>query len=135
VCQRALKILYANQPVKLHVKLSLPGPCAVKTFNVQAVVDSGASQCVFHADFARALGLDLTAGSRAVIQGIGGATDGWVHKVCIHFPDDDQPVTTHAAFREGIKYGGLLGMKGFFEHFIVTFDPTASCCEIKRIVP
>jgi hypothetical protein len=129
-----LRIPYAILPVKLPVRLSLPGPGAVKTFNVQAVVDSGASQCVFNAEFARALGLDLTAGSRVVIQGIGGATDGWVHKVCIHYPGDDQPVTTDAAFRDGIKYGGLLGMKGFFEHFIVTFDPTASCCKIERIV-
>ena len=39
----------------------------------------------------------------------------------------------HAAFKEKLPCAGLLGMNGFFDHFLVTFIHPALTCEIHRI--
>jgi hypothetical protein len=88
---------------------------------------------VFDASLARHLGLDLKAGYRDSATGIGGSTEVWVHEVCLYLPGGP-PVTTHAAFKEGLQFSGLLGMNGFFEHFKVTFNPLGLCCEIDRVL-
>jgi hypothetical protein len=136
-----VKIDYAIQPDKygsylytatLKVNLALPHPNAPRTKRFEAIIDSGASRCMFHADFARHLGLDVTAGSLEKTQGIGGLTDSWVHEVFLYVPGG--PVRIHAAFKENLPVAGLLGMNGFFEHFMVTFLHVALSCEIERIV-
>jgi hypothetical protein len=43
------------------------------------------------------------------------------------------PITIHASFKEGLPVGGLLGMNGFFENFLVTFIHPALTCDIERI--
>jgi hypothetical protein len=118
----------------LGVCLSLPTPNAPKTRNFQAIIDSGASRCIFNASLAPELGLKLEDGDLQGAQGIGGSSQVWVHEVCIYVPDGD-PVTTLAAFKENLPATGLLGMAGFFEHFLVTFDPRVQYFELKRIVP
>ena len=86
---------------------------------------------MFHADFAKYLGLDLRAGVLEKTQGIGGSTDTWVHQLCLYVPGG--PATIHAAFKENLPCAGLLGMNGFFEHFMITFIHSALHCEIQRI--
>jgi hypothetical protein len=81
---------------------------------------------MFDASVARDLGLELKEGRLGSAQGIGGSAKVWVHEVCIHLPDGD-PVTTLAAFKEDLPAAGLLGIAGFFQHFIVTFNPLGQC--------
>jgi hypothetical protein len=87
---------------------------------------------MFHADFARHLGLDLKAGHLESTQGIGGSADAWVHQVCLYIPGG--PVNIHASFKEGLPVAGLLGMNGFFEHYTVNFIHSALHCAIERVV-
>ena len=115
----------------LHVNLALPNPTAPRTKRFEAIIDSGATRCIFHADIGRHLGLDIQSGQLETTQGIGGSTDTWVHEVFLYVPGG--PVKIHAGFKENLPIGGLLGMNGFFEYFIVQFIHSALHCEIDRI--
>jgi len=86
---------------------------------------------MFHADIGKFLGLDIRAGDLETTHGIQGSAETWVHSVCLYLPGG--PVKIHAAFMEGLPVAGLLGMNGFFEHFMVQFIHSALHCEIERI--
>jgi hypothetical protein len=86
----------------LGVCLSLPTPNAPKTRNFQAIIDSGASRCIFNASLAPELGLKLEDGDLQGAQGIGGSSQVWVHEVCIYVPDGD-PVTTLVPSRKTFR--------------------------------
>jgi hypothetical protein len=115
---------------RLEVSLALPTPHAPRSKRFEAIIDSGATRCMFHADIGRFLGLDIQSGHLEKTQGIGGSTDTWLHEICIYLPGG--PVNIRAAFKEGLPVAGLLGMNGFFEHFMVTFIHSALHCEIER---
>lgn len=136
-----MKIDYKIQPDRygnhiysalLNIHLALPLPNAPRTKRFEAVIDSGASRCVFHADIGRHLGIDIQKGDYEQTQGIGGATDVWIHPIRLYVPGG--PIDIHAGFKEGLPVAGLLGMNGFFDHYIVTFVQPALHCEIERIV-
>ncbi len=55
----------------------------------------------------------------------------YLHDIALYAPGG--PVQTRAGFSYDLPIVGLLGMEGFFEHFRVTFDPTAQRCEIERL--
>ena len=116
----------------LNVSLALPIPRAPRTKKFEAVIDSGATRCMFHADIGRFLGLDIRQGKLEKTNGIDGPTETWVHQVCLYLPGG--PVNIQAAFKENLPCAGLLGMNGFFEYFTVSFIFSALHCEIERIV-
>lgn len=135
-----MKISYKIQPdkygdhiysVALKTQLSLQSPNAPRTRQFEAIVDSGASRCMFHADIGRHIGLDIKSGDHEQTQGIGGATDAWVHPIKLFV--FGTPIDIYAAFKEGLPCAGLLGMNGFFDHFLVTFIYPTLTCEIHRI--
>jgi hypothetical protein len=115
----------------LNVHLSLVAPNAPRTKRFEALIDSGASRCMFHADIGRFLGLDVQKGDCEKTQGIAGSSDTWIHPVRLYVPGG--PIDIHAAFKEGLPLGGLLGMNGFFDHFLVNFSYPLLTCEIVRI--
>jgi hypothetical protein len=135
-----MKLPYTVQPDRygshlymahLKVHLALPAPNAPRTKRFEAIIDSGASRCMFHADIGRFLGLDIKSGDLESTQGIGGSTECWIHRVALYVPGG--PVIIHAGFKEGLPVAGLLGMNGFFDNFVVTFIQPALLCEIERI--
>lgn len=115
----------------LNVHISLPTPNAPRTKRFEAVIDSGATRCMFHADIGRHIGLDIQKGDQEKTQGIGGSEDTWIHPVRLYVPGG--PIDIYAAFKEGLPVAGLLGMTGFFDHFTVMFIYPALACEIHRI--
>ncbi len=115
----------------LSVQISLPIANAPRTKRFEVVIDSGATRCLFHADIATFLGVDLKACAIEVTQGIGGYEDTYLHDVILYIPGG--PVTIKAGFKENLPVAGLLGMSGFFEHFKVTFDGAAQCCILERV--
>ncbi|HKV92386.1 MAG TPA: retropepsin-like aspartic protease [Candidatus Angelobacter sp.] len=117
--------------VILNVQIALPLPNAPRTKRFEAIVDSGATRCLFDADVATHLGLDFKSGEIEVTQGIGGNETVYLHPITLHIPGG--PVTTKVGFKEKLPVAGLLGMKGFFEFFQISFDPDAKICEIERI--
>lgn len=135
-----MNIAYKIQPdkfgssvytVMLGISIALPKANAPRTKRFEAIIDSGATRCMFHADIGRFIGLDIKAGSPETTQGISGSEDTWVHPIMLYIPG--APVIIHAAFTEKLPVAGLLGMNGFFEHFMVTFIQTAQVCQIDRI--
>jgi hypothetical protein len=119
--------------VVLSVQFSLPLPNSPRTKRVECIVDSGASLCLFHADIATFLGIDLESGVREITQGIGGPEETWLHEILLHLPGG--AIRLEAGFKRSLPVAGLLGMHGFFDQFRITFDPTARECTLARLYP
>ena len=115
----------------LGVNLALPQPNAPRTKRFEAIIDSGASRCLFHASIATHLGMVLKTGIREICNGIGGQQETWLHDVTLYIPGGT--VVIKAGFTETLPVAGLLGMNGFFEHFIVKFNLPEMVFEIDRI--
>jgi hypothetical protein len=136
----SLKIPYKRFPLHgggfsasatLNVNIALPTKNSPRTKRFEAVIDSGASRCIFHASIGRFIGLELEKGVQENTLGIAGSTNIYLYEISLHVPGGIVDVI--AGFCEDLPIAGLLGMNGFFDHFKVTFDPTAQRCEIERL--
>jgi len=89
---------------------------------------------MFHESVAAAIQLRLESGRREQRSGIGGIQKVWVHPVQLFVGSNLLEI--EAAFTKSLPFAGLLGRRGFFEHFKVTFDPSANPpgLEIERIL-
>lgn len=96
------------------------------TRRFEAVVDSGSPNCLFHADIGKAHGLEIEAGQRGPLGGvIGGARgDVFYHKVKLVVPGG--LISIVAGFSDQLAVAAILGRHGFFEHYVITFDPRNS---------
>lgn len=117
--------------MRLDVSVALTNPGAPRTKRFEAIIDSGATRCMFHSDIGRFLGIDLRSGEKEITQGIGGLSDTYLHDILLYIPGG--PVTIKAAFKEDLPIAALLGMNGFFEHFVITFNQNALVCELERL--
>jgi hypothetical protein len=115
----------------LNIQMSLPGPNSPRTKRIEVVIDSGASRCLFHSDFAKHLGIDTSVCPVEETVGIGGAENTYLHDVSLYIPGG--PVTARVGFKDNLPVAGLLGMNGFFEHFRILFDGPGQFCELERI--
>lgn len=112
------------------IRVSLGKRHAQRTRPFEAMVDSGAADCMFHASIASALGIRLESGRREQRTGISGARgDVWVHTVQLYVGLDIFSI--EAAFSSELPLAGLLGRSGFFEHYRVTFDPAPDPPELE----
>lgn len=135
-----MKLPYSASPNKhggflysaiLKVSLALPATGAPRSKRFEALIDSGATRCLFHADIGRFLGLDVARGVREETLGISGLDITYLHDVALYIPGG--AVIIKAGFKENLPLAGLLGMQGFFEHFVITFDQNALACDLHRI--
>jgi hypothetical protein len=99
----------------------------------EAIVDSGASDCIFPEAVAIALGIKVESGKKEQRNGIGGSQDVWIHPVQLYV--GAEVVEINAAFAKSLPVAGILGRIGFFEHFKITFDPSSEPpgLELERI--
>lgn len=115
----------------LPINIALPAKNSPRTKRFEAVIDSGATNCLFHASIGQAIGLDIEKGEPTQTMGIAGAMQIFLHNICLYVPGGT--ITTKAGFTNDLPIAGLLGMEGFFEHFRIIFDPTALCAELERV--
>ncbi len=115
----------------LNINIALPSKNAPRTKRFEAVIDSGASRCIFHASIGRFIGLEIEKGTIEEALGINGTSRNYLHDIVLFAPGG--VINIRAGFSEDLPIAGLLGMNGFFDLFKVTFDPTAQECEIERI--
>jgi hypothetical protein len=100
----------------------------------EVLVDSGADLCLFDEEIGKAIGINVRAGRKHEVFGVGGkasfyylhtvilSVGGWPHKIEAGFmPEVSGRV---------IPYG-LVGQKGFFDLFIVKFDLLKEEVELK----
>jgi hypothetical protein len=91
----------------------------------EALIDSGATNCIFHSDIAAALGIDdFRSGRRTATEGIvsGANMNLYAHDVRLHVGSDSFKITGY--FSDRLPIPCLLGRNGFFDKYIITFDPT-----------
>ena len=117
--------------VALQVQLSLTAHNSPRTKRFEAIIDSGATRCLFNWSIAEFLGVERTACRTEKTAGIGGAETVYLHEVLLHIPGG--AVNVVAGFKENLPVAGLLGMVGFFEHFKITFDTASLVCELERV--
>ena len=103
-----------------------------KTVSYEALVDSGADCCIFPAQIADVLGIDVKSGEKKEVWGVTGVSEdyfvhyvelivgGWSYDVKVGF----LPNIARLGY-------GILGQKGFFDTFIVKFDLLKSEIELK----
>ena len=102
-----------------------------------ALIDSGADFCIFHAEVGEALGLDICRGKKRDFSGIqktSKRSEAFLHKVALSVQGFGRhKIETLIAFSYQISdYGfGILGQKGFLEHFPVKFDYRKGAIEIQ----
>ena len=99
---------------------------------LRVLVDSGADACLFPRDVADILGINLKTGPCVPCAGIGGGrVQFYFHEV--EFFIGQYRWKTKAGFAAGsIGATGLLGQRGFFEHFVVSFDYKNHWIELKQ---
>ena len=90
----------------------------------EALIDSGSTNCLFHSDVARAVGIaDFRTGALSAASGVTGATmELYGHEVRLHIGADHFKIMGY--FSSQLPIPCLLGRNGFFDKYIVTFDPT-----------
>jgi hypothetical protein len=115
----------------LNVSIALPAQNAPRTKRFEAVIDSGATRCIFHASLGRFIGLDIQNGTIEDTLGVAGVSRTYLHDILLYAPGG--VIKVRAGFSDDLPIAGLLGMNGFFDHFKVTFDPTTQRCEIERL--
>jgi len=86
---------------------------------------------VFHAQLGKAIGLDVIKGEPETTNGIAGPTTVYLHNISLYAPGGI--IALCAAFSLDLPIAGLLGMRGFFDNFKITFDPTVLQCELERL--
>jgi hypothetical protein len=115
----------------LNVNIALPAHNAPRTKRFEAVIDSGASRCIFHASIGISIGLEIEKGVVEETLGISGISRTYLHDISLYAPGGI--LNIRAGFSEDLPIAGLLGMNGFFDHFRVVFDPTGQRCELERL--
>ena len=109
----------------LSVRVSNPATRGNPSPRIEAIIDSGAPECLFHASIGRAIGLQIESGIKYQMGGIvaGAMIEVYYHDVKLWAGSDH--VHVRAGFSDQFSVAGILGRRGFFENFIVTFDPSA----------
>ena len=135
-----LKIPYTNASdgkggfgyyAAVPVNIALPTKNAPRSKRFEAIIDSGASRCIFHAEIGKAIGLDVPKGEVETTLGIAGPTNTYLHDVSLYAPGGI--IAIRAGFSADLPVVGVLGISGFFDFFKITFDPTLLRCELERI--
>lgn len=100
----------------------------------EVLVDSGADMCIFDAQIGDFLGVNVEEGITDRVSGIAGQTSIYFkHKIAIEI--GGWPYTIEAGFLRNVSGSfnyGVVGQRGFFEHFIVKFDLLKEEIELKE---
>lgn len=113
----------------IPIKISING----QTAKYDALIDSGADFCIFHAEIAEYLGIDVQSGLREVFSGVEDSigAEAYFHELTLTI--GDKSIKTLIGFSYDIvDHGyGLLGQKGLFDKFRINFDLTEKQIELK----
>jgi hypothetical protein len=109
--------------------------CGGKEMEYWVLLDSGADMCIGHAEIGKAIGLKITSGEKYEFGGITGPGVAYKHFVDIKIGGH---LISNVEFSFSpdipIQCGfGVLGHRGFFEYFKVTFETPKRLVEIRPI--
>lgn len=103
------------------------------TVPYEVLVDSGADTCIFDAQIAEILKIDLKKGREQKVSGITGIVESYyIHPVSIAIGGWKYKI--EVGFLPNIgRFGyGVVGQKGFFDIFVVKFDLKKEEIELKQ---
>ena len=101
----------------------------------EVLVDSGADLCIFDAEMAGIIGIDIKKGKIREVFGVGGkASVYYLHRVSIEVGgwlyDIEAGFMPNVAGK--VMQYGIVGQKGFFDIFVVKFDLLKEEIELKH---
>jgi hypothetical protein len=109
----------------LSIRISNPKKHSPPSRRFEGLIDTGASCCIFHAQIGESLGFDIRKGKEQKTQGVSGqSTLIYLHPVSIYIPGGI--IGIQAGFSYERPLAGLLGRRGFLEHFKLTLDPSTN---------
>ncbi|OGD70180.1 hypothetical protein A3I18_00935 [Candidatus Campbellbacteria bacterium RIFCSPLOWO2_02_FULL_35_11] len=126
---------YSNQVLRPVIPIKLKNKN--QEIGYEVLVDSGADMCIFDAEIAEIIGIEVKKGNPKEVMGVGGKSSlyyehkvvidvgGWSYEIIAGF----MPNVTGTG---NIMPHGLVGQKGFFENFIVKFDLLKEEVELKN---
>ena len=92
-----------------------------KTFETNAIVDSGATLSLFHAPIGRDLGIDVESGEKHIFQGVSAKLVGYIHSIKMIVAGKE--IDCKVAFSDELSTSfNLLGRETVFDRFLVTFN-------------
>lgn len=107
-----------------------------QTPRLPAIVDSGSQCCLFRADVAEYLNIDV---KRGIEDTVGGLSQGmrepvYYHKIKLYI-ESDWIIDVTAGFVKKLSVAGILGRDGFFDNFRAKFDHSSNppVLEVERI--
>lgn len=95
-----------------------------RRFRYGALIDSGADFCMLDAAVGEHLGMDIRAGERFEFGGVEESfgSEAFFHTVRIDVGGSEFPVKVGFSYDIANHGFGILGQKGFFDRFVVSFD-------------
>ena len=97
----------------------------------EVLVDSGADICIFNSQIAEVLEIDVLKGIKSQINGITGfPEDIYIHTIHIKLGSKHYKIDVGFIRISNTSYG-VLGQKGFFDKFKVSFDLKKKEIELK----
>ena len=100
--------------------------------NIQALLDSGAIDCIFPASVGELLGIDVPSGRPKTYFGLAEqAATGFQHTIRLQVTGFDHWITLDAGFIQSENVLPLLGQTGFFSQYQITFERFRYQIEIK----
>lgn len=99
-----------------------------------ALVDSGADVCLFDRQIGEALGIDVGKGERYEVLGIGGGSAVYrMHEVTLIVAEQKCKVSVGFDENESDteSHYGIIGQKGLFDRFRVSFDLLGNEIELR----
>ncbi|MGB2898200.1 MAG: hypothetical protein WBB89_02970 [Candidatus Acidiferrum sp.] len=96
---------------------------AAPSIRFAAMIDTGSPFCLFHAQIGESIGVDIHSGIEQSIAGVvpGVNTPAYFHRLNLHI-EANWIVEINAGFIENFQCPALLGRRGFFDRFVVSFD-------------
>ena len=90
---------------------------------------------MFHASIGEAHGIKIERGQPGPLAGVIGGAKGTVYYHKVKLIVGSEMIAISAGFSHELSIAGLLGRHGFFENFVVTFDPCSNPpgLEVSRI--
>lgn len=98
-----------------------------------AIIDSGADNCIFSTDLATLLGIKLPSENKVSFTGVGrDKVVGYWKRITMKI--GSVIYSTKVIFAEISDFGhGILGQKGFFDHFDITLSYNKQLIEINPL--
>ena len=115
------------------VEVELFGPKnSIKIQN--ALIDSGADNCLFNIDYAKYIGIDLEKCQRQPFQGIADkSSDGYMAEVELSVKHINRKMNILVGFIDSNSVDALLGQEGFFDNHRIKFEKDHNVFEINPI--